>query len=228
MKPIIKKTAVDLTVENLINYIKDGEAIIGDKLPSENELCKQMNVSRTTIREAFRVLQSKGYINIKTGKGAFVLSKKENFMQDATEWIRKHKIEMSDYIEVRIAMDPLSARLAAKNRTKEDINSLKEMQELFVASVENSDYEKMAELDAKFHERIALASNNDLLVVLGRIVNDFFKVLRKNSFKFEENAKHAILPHQKILDSIIIQDEDKAAKESLLHMRQALKDLCNN
>ncbi|MTI59397.1 MAG: FadR family transcriptional regulator [Firmicutes bacterium] len=228
MEPIIKKTAVDLTVENLINYIKDGEAIIGDKLPSENELCKQMNVSRTTIREAFRVLQSKGYINIKTGKGAFVLSKKENFMQDATEWIRKHKIEMSDYIEVRIAMDPLSARLAAKNRTKEDINSLKEMQELFVASVENSDYEKMAELDAKFHERIALASSNDLLVVLGRIVNDFFKVLRKNSFKFEENARHAILPHQKILDSIIIQDEDKAAKESLLHMRQALKDLCNN
>lgn len=62
MEPIQKKSTVDLAVEKLTEHICSGSIAVGDKMPAEMVLCKQLNISRTTIREAYRVLQSQGYL----------------------------------------------------------------------------------------------------------------------------------------------------------------------
>ena len=83
MEPIYKKSTVDLAVEKLIEYIQGDEVEVGQKLPAEVWLCRELNISRTTIREAYRVLQSQGYLEIRAGKGAFVKSKERDFIQEA-------------------------------------------------------------------------------------------------------------------------------------------------
>lgn len=226
MEPIYKKSTVDLAVEKLIEYIQGDEMEVGQKLPAEVWLCKELNISRTTIREAYRVLQSQGYLEIRAGKGAFVKSKERDFIQEATEWISTNSVLCSDYLYVRMALDPMVARLAAQNATKEDILELNGIHQAFVETVNRQDSEKLTLLDEEFHERIAQSTGNDLLISLVRITNHSGRLLRQNSFRFDEHAYHAVSPHEKILHAIIHKEPSKAAQASIEHMMQAFEDLC--
>ena len=174
MEPIQKKSTVDLAVEKLTEYICSGSIAVGDKMPAEMVLCKQLNISRTTIREAYRVLQSQGYLDIQPGRGAFVQSKEQNFIQEAMDWISSHRVVSSDYLFVRMALDPLAASLAAENAVSRDIDELCTIHQAFEKSVHEKDYVAMAELDARFHARIAAITHNDLLIALVGLVNHYF------------------------------------------------------
>lgn len=226
MEPIQKKSTVDLAVEKLIEYVQGGNIEVGEKLPAEVALCKELNISRTTVREAYRVLQSQGYLDMQTGKGAFVKSKERDFVQEATNWISSHKVQMSDYLFVRMALDPLAARLAAENATEQDIDDLCAIHKAFVEAVHRRDNETLELLDAKFHERIARVTHNDLLLSLVRITNHYFKLLRQTSFRFEAHAEHALMPHEQILEAIAGNHPEDAAKASTEHMLAAFQDLC--
>lgn len=228
MEPIQKKSTVDLAVEKLTEYICSGGIAVGDKMPAEMVLCKQLNISRTTIREAYRVLQSQGYLDIQPGRGAFVQSKEQNFIQEAMDWISSHRVVSSDYLFVRMALDPLAASLAAENAVSRDIDELCTIHQAFVKSVHEKDYVAMAELDARFHARIAAITHNDLLIALVGLVNHYFEILRQNSFQFERNASHAIVPHERILEAIAAGDSEQAKKESVAHMQAAIQDLCRD
>lgn len=226
MEPIYKKSTVDLAVEKLIEYIQGDEVEAGQKLPAEVWLCRELNISRTTIREAYRVLQSQGYLEIRAGKGAFVKSKERDFIQEATEWISTNSVLCSDYLYVRIALDPMVARLAAQNATEEDIQDLHTIHQAFLETVKGQDSEKLTRLDEEFHERIAQSTGNDLLVSLVRITSHSCRILRQNSFCFEEHVNHAVSPHEKILQAIIDRKPERAAQASIDHMVRAFEDLC--
>ena len=162
MEPIYKKSTVDLAVEKLIEYIQGDGIEIGQKLPAEVWLCKELNISRTTVREAYRVMQSQGYLEIRAGKGAFVKSKERDFIQEATDWISTNSVQCSDYLFVRLALDPMVARLAAQNATKKDIEELEAIHNEFVQAVDRRDSERLTYLDEEFHERIAESTGNGL------------------------------------------------------------------
>lgn len=226
MEPIQKKSTVDLAVEKLIEYVQSDSVAVGDKLPAEVVLCKELNISRTTMREAYRVLQSQGYLEIQIGKGAFVKSKERDFIQEAIEWISTHKVQMKDYLFVRMALDPLAARLAAENATQKDVDALCAIHKVFVEAVHRRDNATLELYDAKYHEQIAQITHNDLLLSLVRITNHYFRILRQTSFRFEEHVDHALMPHEQILASIAQKQPEKAAQASIEHMRTAFQDLC--
>ena len=227
MRPIEKQSTVDLATDMIIEYLKSGEVEIGDKLPSEYMMCKRLNISRTTIRETYRKLQSLGYIEIKNGKGAFVKNREQDIVQQAISWFRGHTAQMSDYLQVRINLDPLAAQLAATHKTDSDIARLREIQNHFEKACEQKDNKAMAELDAKLHEAIVLMTQNELLIALIRIVNYYFEQLRQTSFKVQKNAYHAVEPHRLIIEAIAAGDQEKAARESIKHMLAAYNDLCS-
>ena len=132
----------------------------------------------------------------------------------------------SDYLYVRMALDPMVARLAARNATEEDIQDLRTIHQAFLETIKLQDSEKLTRLDEKFHERISLSTGNDLLVSLVRITNHSCRLLRQNSFCFEEHVNHAVSPHEKILQAIIDREPEKAAQASIDHMVRAFEDLC--
>lgn len=226
MEPIHKKSTVDLAVEKLTEYIRSENIQIGQKLPAETALCKELNISRTTVREAHRVLQSQGYLELRAGKGAFVKSKERDFIQEAAEWISSHRVQSSDYLAVRLALEPLSVRLAAEKATEKDIEDLNQIHNNFVRAFEKKDSETLSLLDAEFHSRISKISDNDLLISLMQIVNYHFTVLRQNSFRVEQHAEHAIEPHRNILNAIANKQPEQAVKACIEHTMLAYDDLC--
>lgn len=226
MEPIQKKSTVDLAAEKIVEYIQNSPIQVGEKMPAELSLCKELNISRTTVREAYRLLQSQGYLDFHPGKGAFVKSKERDFILEATEWLSSQKVQIADYLFVRLALDPLAAKLAASNATQQDIDELCAIYNAFIEASKSNDNKALEQLDARFHECIARSTHNDLLLSLVRITNYYFNLPRQFSFRLEEHTQHAIVPHSKILDAITKKHPEEASKASLDHILTAFQDFC--
>ena len=140
MKEITRVPIVQQVVNNMKEYIMSGQIDVGQKLPTEKEWCEKMGVGRGTVREAFRILEAKGLIEIKPGRGAFVAGTKELEKEDIVEWFVKNEMELKDYIEVRQAVEPLVARLVAENGLDEELNQLEKIHRRFIKAVGEGDF----------------------------------------------------------------------------------------
>jgi len=86
--PVKKMPITEQVVEKIMTSIVAGTYKEGDKLPTEQALCQELNVGRSTVREAFRVLQTMGYVELKPGKGAYVYSRTGNDSVDVRSWFK--------------------------------------------------------------------------------------------------------------------------------------------
>ena len=99
MEPVRYTSITDLTVESIKELIQSDEYQIGDKLPSEQQLCEMLQVSRTCVREALRILQARRFLDIRSGKGSFILKKNE-LSPEVQKWVDEPDISFMDYIDV--------------------------------------------------------------------------------------------------------------------------------
>ncbi len=225
VRPLERQSVVDLAVDSIIDFLKKGDLKEGEKLPTEMHMTQSLGISRATLREAYRRLQSLGYISIENGKGAFVRSLDIDLLSDPMSWFQMHGVQVRDYLEVRLHFDPIVACLAAKNRNDKDIEELNNIHKEFLKACEAKENLEIARIDAQFHDRIASSSHNELLEVLVRIINCYCDNLRKESFRLDAHAANAVGPHTEILQAIIDGDEKLASYASYNHMRQAAEDL---
>ena len=111
----LKRVSIVQQVEQVIaDRIVDGTYAVDTKLPAEMTLSKQLGVGRGTVREAFRLLEAKGLVEIRPGRGAFVASDKEAGTEQTVQWFRANEMELLDCVQVRNALEPLAARLMAE------------------------------------------------------------------------------------------------------------------
>ena len=115
----------------LKEYINSDLICVGDKLPSEADLCKKYDVSRTTIREALRFLQAMGYVELIPNKGAHVANKNCDDITDARAWMLMHAREVLDVLEVRLALEPLAASLAAERADQTERYAIMGIEKMF-------------------------------------------------------------------------------------------------
>ncbi|MDF2595964.1 MAG: GntR family transcriptional regulator [Clostridia bacterium] len=225
MKAIQRTPVVELVVENIKEYILSGEINEGDKLPTEKDLCERLSVGRSTIREAIRILQANGFIELKPGKGAFVARTKEVELEGIIDWFIQHEVELIDFIEVRQAIEPLAIKLAIKRLTAGDLELLQRINNQFIKAIMENDVAKIILLDEEFHNTIVETSKNKLLISINHKISDCFKEFRNRTFYVPQNAKNAIEPHRKIMDAI--EKRDVEAGESCMkeHLDKVIYDL---
>ena len=117
----LKRVSIVQQVEQVIaDRIVDGTYAVDTKLPAEMTLSKQLGVGRGTVREAFRLLEAKGLVEIRPGRGAFVASDKEAGTEQTVQWFRANEMELLDCVQVRNALEPLAARLMAERSQPEE------------------------------------------------------------------------------------------------------------
>jgi len=119
--PVAAIPAHELVLAQLRRSIHLGHFGAGDKLPPERELAKLLGVSRTTVREAVRVLEGEGLVEIRRGSSGGISVKPQSMGR--TE-LRRRMREFEEIIEFRLAVEPMAARLAAERRTKTVIAAL--------------------------------------------------------------------------------------------------------
>lgn len=211
---------IERTIEGAI---REKKLAIGSKLPTEREMCESFGVSRTALREALRRLSARGLITIHKGSGMYV---SEINMEDAIDTLNLYydlkfdKNLLSQIIEVRSIFEPEIARLAASNRTGEDLLFL----EANLVEFEQSDpdnTQKEADLDNKFHVGISKATQNPFVQVSMEPIYSLLPRMRNYIYGNIDGEKASTLDfHRSIVRSIRERDREGARSVMKDHLRR--------
>jgi len=163
LTPLEVPKASDVLAHELRERILSGEFVEGTPLPPERELVTQTRMSRTTVREALRILEVQGLIRIRAGRagGAFVQRPGgESIARSVSLLIRGHHIRLASIHETREAVEPFCARLAALHRTDNDLATLDAANTAIAAA---GSLEEFLQANLDWHVGVATASQNEIL-----------------------------------------------------------------
>lgn len=173
IKPIKNKRTTEIILEQIKQFMIEGQLNPGDKLPTEMALAERFQVSRTSIREALSALSLTGILEIRQGEGIFVKHSPSNaVIEPLTFILLMEKNHVQNILEVRKALEIVAVDLAAQRRNDQDIDTLRG---LITQMEEDLPEAKHSEgLDLAFHLALATASKNPLLDRLMNTVQEIF------------------------------------------------------
>jgi len=224
--------AFDKAVQQLRTAILEGEFLTGEKLPTEQELCDVMDVGRSTIREALRVLEAEGLIEVRRGSGAYVTDKLNSIATrgEILRWLSQREESVMQILHVREAIEGLTARLAAQNSSPELIAKLnhfvEEQKDVAESDRQANKMAKLAELDVKFHTSISSASQNDLAhEIVSQIVPAFAEANRAILW-VGDGITDSIEEHEKVVRAIERQEPAVAERCIREHIQRVQDEIC--
>ncbi len=225
MRSVERVSVIDQVVEQLRSAITGGEYNVGEKLPTEVELCSRLGVGRSTVREALRVLQAVGLVELRPGRGAFVASTHEDTPESIARWFAQKRPVLRDIMELREAIEPVAVKLAAARHRTNDLKRLDSVNRRFVEAARVHNVPELALLDEEFHNTIVDAADNSLLTRVNRLIAKELKDYRVRAFAVPDNVAHAIRPHQQILEAIARRDADAAVAQMTEHLEISMADI---
>jgi GntR family transcriptional repressor for pyruvate dehydrogenase complex len=217
LEPIEQKTTTELVAQRLVALLSDGTLKPGDKLPPERELAQQLNVSRTTVREALKLMTLSGLLKAKRGDGTYVRQEFTSFLSQQIEWpvlLSLHELDM--IVEVREGLEVKAARLAAERATPEEIERIGVFQQLL--EIKGRDIERETDLDMEFHHAIADASHNELLRRLMLSLQNILRQYIALSNQMTDRLETTIAEHQAIYEGIKAKDPGAAERAMIEHL----------
>jgi GntR family transcriptional regulator, transcriptional repressor for pyruvate dehydrogenase complex len=203
----------------------------GDRLPSERDLAQQFAVSRTSVREALRVLEALGVLRVRPGAdhGATLVDGPTNALRDILQFqLALRHISIASLIEFRLVIEAWAARAAAlRNGADADFVELRRLDaETNLPGIERTAF---LTLDASFHLEIARLSGNELLaLVLEGARSSTERVMREvitSGGTWASTRKRLLGEHAKILAAITDGDGDAASRHVVDHIETAYRDL---
>lgn len=198
---------------------------VGGKMPTEWQIVEEFGVSRQTARESFAVLQSEGYIEIKHGKGAFVVDKTIRDTQRFKEWFRGNQFEISELLEMRTAVEPYVAELAAERIDEEQLGRLRRSVEGFRGVLLGSDVGAKVAADEEFHAIIFEASGNKGLTTFYETFIPSLREYRARVFSPPADPLLALPHHTGIFEAIAAHDPVAAHRQMRQHIDHSLADV---
>lgn len=212
--------ASDVLSARLRNLILDGELGPGRSLPAERELVSQSGLSRTTVRESLRILEVEGLVEIRPGrKGGTVvrLPEPETVTRSLDIFIRGRRLRLDSLLEVRVAVEPVTAALAARRRSDGDMDDLERLD----ARLEEAFDDVKAFLVANVHWHVAIArmSHNDLLAAfMEAIASGVMAGTDIAGFNSDAVRRGALRAHRRIQGAIRDRDPSAAQRRMARHL----------
>lgn len=230
-------TAAGAVASDLTRLILS-ELAPGTHLPSEAELATRYAVSRLTVREAVKLLEGRGLVEIARGRKARVREPDGSVFTDfLTAIIHNDPKGLFDLVDVRLALEVQSATLAAKNANRAGIAAIeaaqKGMIEVADAAERADDVEPHEHAfnrhDVGFHEAIALASGNRILGYLFEAMaaplQDGFFISRRGNALRGHTLRATIEAHQRVLDAIKDGNGRSAGEAMRQHLKNTIRDI---
>ena len=156
--------------DRLAEMIAHGRFRPGDKLPNELELSNELSVSRTTLREALRILSTRGLVEVRRGIGTFVTESRNVHADYSVLKIQNTNVNTKDLYEMRLMFEPQAAYYAALRASSEELNEIFRANELNDRMIKSAD-PQWDETEQKFHNAIASATHNPFITALLPIFN---------------------------------------------------------
>lgn len=195
----------------------------GDRLPTEKELIEQFSVSRSTLREAMKILSAEHIVVIRQGSGTFV-SQGTGIGEDplGLNFTNQNKL-IKNLFEIRMLIEPGIAGLAVQRATPQDIKNLERLVlEMDQFQVNSS---MMAEMDVQFHTAVAECTHNEVFIRVVPIINESIRRSHVETHDDAESFKRAKRSHMGIYKAIAEGDYMEAKFLAERHIWETLKDI---
>ena len=186
--------------------ILKGEYEIGEKI-KENQIATELRVSRTPIREAFKLLENEGLIDYIPNRGCFA----KGFT----------KQDVDDIYAVRAALEMLAVERAVERITDAEVAALEEEWELMEFYVRKKDSQKVLELNTAFHDIIYASTRSRFMAQVLRSYKGYIDKTRKSVFYDEAYLEAILNEHGEILDAIKHKDKEKAIGAVSRHLEKS-------
>ncbi|GEC08004.1 GntR family transcriptional regulator [Streptomyces spinoverrucosus] len=206
----------------LADEIESGRLAVGDKLPTEVELVKQLGVSRTVVREAVSRLRNAGLVEPRQGRGVFVLPRRTRPLDLEAE-AADTKAKVLQIVEVRRPIEGEAAYLAATRATPDDLARMRRALDAIDAAVAVGG--DGVDEDLAFHQSIAESTGNAVMVstvrYLGEVLRGGIRVTRANEARREDFIEAVRQEHHAIFAAVEARDAEAARAAARLHLKHA-------
>lgn len=213
--------ASDVLAARLREPILSGELAPGSSLPAERDLVAQSGLSRATVRESLRILEIEGLIKTTPGRNGGTVVRRphlDTVARSVEIYIRGHRLRLSSLLEIREAIEPVSAALAARRRTDAELAELERLD----AALEEVFDDVLAFLSAnvKWHVAIATMSHNELLEgFMKAIASGVLAATNIADFNSTEERRDALHAHRRIYEAIRDKDPEGARRRMARHLQ---------
>ena len=184
----------------------------GDAIKERDFACK-MGVSRTPMREAIRLLGNEGLVELRPSRSPIVAN--------------QSKQVVADQIRLLVVLENLSAELACKNATDDDLGRIAGIAETMAAQFDSTDAIDMFEIDMSFHIAVVKASHNGALVETYRTYLQRLWRARFLAASLDPNRKRLIREHRAIVDALLKRDPDAVKNAIQNHLGNLFRDVSN-
>jgi DNA-binding FadR family transcriptional regulator len=217
---VVHKTSVRLARE-LANYISDNSIPDGTKLPTEVEMARSLGVGRTTLREALRLLEMRGVITIRVGRGGGPIVRQQqttDLAEGLALVLQFKKATLADVVDARLLLEPPAARQAASLVTPELLDNLRETVDKMLAQPDGRTFGRE---NARFHSLIADTLGNPVISVYIDCLKHVHDG-RPFGIKYEPKHIQAVSrAHLAIIQALEGKDPDRAETAMRKHLEDS-------
>lgn len=230
-----KKGNISQLVNRLTMYFADeileGRLKRGDQIESDRELAKKLNVGRSAVREALKVLDVLGMIDIRLGQGTYITSRETNFFSVPLSWsLFLDGTQVKSILQVRGALELRAVQLAAQCEDKNKLDKLTDiyyrMQKTFQESKDTDNLQHALQetlnADIEFHTCIAECSGNPIILSMLTTIRNFLKRVSGTGMVDVEQLQAVVEEHQKLYGAIISGNVDAATQTMMKHLAASM------
>jgi GntR family transcriptional repressor for pyruvate dehydrogenase complex len=220
LEPVRRTRVYEAVVAQIQRLIADGRLQVGDRLPPERELAERFGVSRTSVRDAIRVLELVGLVEPRQGEGTVVRDlSPDSLVTPVVSLLARSRTLLADLLDVRKMIEPGLAARAAIHASAQDLQTL---DQIFARQRDRgSQGQRAIEADSEFHATIATAANNRVILRILDVLMDLLRESRERSLQVAGRRQRSLAGHRRILAALHRRDP-KAAEAA---MRQHLEEI---
>jgi GntR family transcriptional regulator, transcriptional repressor for pyruvate dehydrogenase complex len=216
----------EVIVEQIRLLIRQGQLKPGDRLPPERDLCEQFGVSRVTIREALRMLETSGLVDIRVGArgGAFLTAPTSNRVSEGiTDLLTMSVISAADVTEARMILEVGIVPLVCQRANQQDLADLEKICERSKEALRAGDY--TMDMSLEFHARMAQATHNPAISMLVESFREpMLMSLQRAREAAPEMGRVGTKEHERLVAAVRARDEQTATRIMREHLeRTALR-----
>ncbi|GLY65867.1 FadR/GntR family transcriptional regulator [Amycolatopsis taiwanensis] len=206
----------------LRTLIHSGELGPGDRLPPERELAERMRVGRVSLREAIRLLQASGYVEVRRGAtGGTFVTQLDRPYQDWLRQMRNRVDEIGDILDLRIGLEARAAALAARRRTDAQLSAMATAIDQLASSDSRTSFRAA---DAAFHGAVAAAAHNKRLeTAIAQARGEMFTPVDR--LVYTELIMSSQAAHAAVHEAIRDRNAELAARAMESHLEQTRQEL---
>ena len=230
-----KKGNISQLVNRLTMYFADeileGRLKRGDQIESDRELAKKLNVGRSAVREALKVLDVLGMIDIRLGQGTYITSRETNFFSVPLSWsLFLDGTQVKSILQVRGALELRAVQLASQCEDKNKLDKLTDiyyrMQKTFQESKDTDNLQHALQetlnADIEFHTCIAECSGNPIILSMLTTIRNFLKRVSGTGMVDSEQLQAVVEEHQKLYGAIISGNVDASTQTMMKHLAASM------